>query len=208
MVNYKTIGILGGMGPEATAELYLRIIRIFQTRYGARDDADFPRIFICSVPLPDVVGSVDTGDEVRDCLITAAMQLESVGCDFIAVPCNTVSYFLQDIRSSLSIPVLSVPEEVAKIVKRDNFEKVGLLATAMTIKKDLYGSVLKEVEIIVPTKEKTDILTKVILNLMSGNKLEEDRRVINGMIKNLQEKGAERIILGCTELPLLIRTNR
>src|SRR3989338_835754 len=124
---YKVIGILGGMGPEATACLYLKIIKIFQERYGAKYDADFPKIFICNLPLPDVVETADTSNRVRDCLVKAVQELASVGVDFIAIPCNTVSYFQREVREAVSIPVLSLPEEVAKVVRSKRFKKVGLL---------------------------------------------------------------------------------
>lgn len=200
----KTIGILGGMGPEATAQLYLRIIRIFQTRFGARDDADFPSIFICNLPLPDVVGNIDTSTMVRDCLVLAAKKLKSVGCDFIAVPCNTISYFLQDIRSSVLIPVLSIPEEVALILSGRSLQKVGVLGTAMTIRTNLYEIALPELEMVVPNSEEVDTLTSIILNVLSGKKTKEDETVLLTLIESLKSRGAETIILGCTELPLLI----
>ncbi len=200
----KTIGILGGMGPEATAVLYLKIIKIFQERYGAKYDADFPKIFICNLPLPDVVEAVDTGKVVRDCLIQAVRELESVGVDFIAIPCNTVSYFQEEVRKAVSIPVLSLPEEVAKFVGIKEFQKVGLLGTEMTIKTNIYGTALRGIELIVPSVEKIRQMTPILMNILSGLKKEEDRCFGIDLINELKSQGAEAVILGCTELPLLI----
>ncbi len=203
-MSYKIIGILGGMGPEATATLYWRIIKIFQERYGAKYDADFPKMFICNLPLPDVVETIDIGNTVRDCLVQAVKELASVGVDFIAIPCNTVSYFQEEIRRAVSIPVLSVPEEVAKFVTRKGFKKIGLLGTEMTIRTNIYGTALQNVELVVPSLEKIKDVTPILMNILSGKKTEEDFCTGMKLINELQSVGAEAVILGCTELPLLI----
>src|SRR3989338_7117818 len=89
MTNSKIIGILGGMGPEATSELYRRIVNICQTRFGAKYDSDYPTIFICNLPLPDIVQSSISDENISRVVGDAVNKLISVGCDFIAVPCNT-----------------------------------------------------------------------------------------------------------------------
>ena len=83
----KSIGILGGMGPEATAELYLRIIRIFQVRYGAKYDSDFPEIIIINVPIPDVVEDVTQEQKVKEMLLESVRKLQTAGVDIIARVC-------------------------------------------------------------------------------------------------------------------------
>ncbi len=204
-MKLKTIGILGGMGPEATAQLYLRIIQIFQQRYGAKYDADFPKIFICNLPLPDVVEAADTKNQVRDCLIQAVGELAAVSVDFIAIPCNTVSYFIDEVRAAVSIPVLSLPEEVAKVVWQRGLQTVGLLATEMTVRTGIYSTALGKVNVIVPLENEVAALTRLIMNILSGKKLAADCALLRGMIEKLKSRGAQVVILGCTELPLLIR---
>ena len=201
----KTVGIPGGMGPEATAELYLKIIKIFQKRYGAKYDADFPKIFICNLPLPDVVETADTGNIVRDRLIEGVKELESLNVDFIAVPCNTVSFFIDEIRKAVSIPVLSLPEEVAKIVRERKLRKVGVIGTEMTLRMNLYGKALGKVSAIVPLSDKIMEITTIIMNILSGDKTDGDRTALLKIISDLKSEGAQEVILGCTELPLLIR---
>ncbi|HZX10852.1 MAG TPA: aspartate/glutamate racemase family protein, partial [Acidobacteriota bacterium] len=99
MTKYKKIGILGGMGPEATADFYLRIIRIFQKKYGAIYDSDFPEILIINLPIPDVVENPKEEDKVREMLINAVKKLEKSGADFIAIPCNTVTYYISEMKN-------------------------------------------------------------------------------------------------------------
>jgi aspartate racemase len=185
------IGILGGMGPEATAELYLRIIRIFQ-RNGAKYDKDFPEILILNLPLPDVVERPDKDSKIRDILVKSVKKLESNGADFVAIPCNSVSYFISDMRKAVSIPILSIPE----LVKGVN---LGVLGTEFTIKKRLYGNIIN------PTKKQQKQITKIVLNILSGKKTKEDKDILINIIEDLKSKGAEKVILGCTELPLIIK---
>src|SRR3989339_318028 len=99
MAEYRKIGILGGMGPEATADLYLEIIRIFQQELGAKYDDEFPQIFINSLPLPDVVEQNFSEAQVIYLLKEGVKKLEQAGADFIVIACNTVHVFLCQMRS-------------------------------------------------------------------------------------------------------------
>lgn len=184
----KAIGILGGMGPEATAELYLRIVRIFQQDYGAKYDADFPEMIIVNLPIPDVVDREEEG--VKEMLIDAVKRMQDACAKFIVIPCNTVSLFIADMKKEVRIPILNIVEETLKEVKG----RVGLIATEMTIRNKLYGEVITCDEVV----------TDIILNIMAGKKTGEDRDKLLRMIEKLKGLGAEKVILGCTELPLLL----
>lgn len=207
-IKPKKIGILGGMGPEATADLYKKIIQIFQEKYGAKYDEDFPEIFIYNLPLPDVVENPYQDKKIKEFLIRGVKKLESNGVDFIAIPCNTVNYYLPEMRNAVSIPVISILEETAKEVRTLNLSKVGLLATEMTINKNIYGSVLNDIKVVNPTKKQQKKITSIILNVLSGKKNKEDRLILKTIIEELKSNGAEKIILGCTELPLLIKKRK
>ncbi len=198
------MGILGGMGPEATAELYLRIVRIFQRKYGAKYDDDFPEIIIINLPIPDVVEGFTAEQEIKKMLLDGVKKLEGAGADFIAIPCNTVTYYLDEIQESVSIPLLSILEETAKEVKKQGFLKIGVLGTELTINKNIYGDTLCNEELIYPTLEEQRGTTRVIMNILSGEKKLEDKCFLLSVIKNLNVRGAEKVILGCTELPLLV----
>ncbi|MFH1589600.1 MAG: amino acid racemase [archaeon] len=195
--KYKTIGILGGMGPEATAELYSRIIKIFQKKYGAVYDNDFPEIIILNLPLPDIVKKVN--NNVEKTLIYGAKKLESSGVDFIAIPCNTVTPYIKILKENVSVPIINIVEETAKEVKNSNLKKIGLLATETTINDKIYSAYLPK--LITLDEKNQKITTKLIMNILSGDK--SGKKMILKLIKKLKEKGAEKVILGCTELPLI-----
>ncbi len=199
-----TIGILGGMGPEATADLYMRIVRIFQKEFHARYDKDYPPILVFSVPIPDLVEKVENEMLISSFLKDAAQTLELSGADFISIPCNTAHYFLGAIRSSVKIPVLSMIETTATELSGKQ-RKVGLLATETTIRMRIYQNEFERVgiELILPNKSHGKNLTQIILNTMAGSREKTDKVKLREIIENLKSRGAEAVILACTELPLI-----
>jgi len=203
----KTIGILGGMGPEATADLYLEIIRIFQKEYGAKYDADFPPFFIFSLPIPDVVESLEEENKLIFLLQSGVRKLEEAGAEFIIVACNTVYAYINQMQEVIGIPLISLPRVTLQRAKENKFEKVGVLASNTSIKKLLFQTSgrLMGVEVITPTDEEQKQVTKAIMNVLSGSKNDEDRNNLLCIIKKMKQNGAQAVILGCTELPLLIR---
>ena len=200
---YKTIGILGGMGPEATAATYLEIIRIFQQRYGAKYDADFPEIIIVSKPIPDVVERVENEEQTMILLNEGIAQLATAGADFVIIACNTVQRFLPELRKFAAIPILGIAEEVAKSLP---FKSVGLLATEATMNARIFDIEFeqKNVAIIKPTQKQQTMITEIIMNILNGKKTEGDKTTLLLIIDSLKLDGAEAVILGCTDLPLLI----
>jgi|TARA_Y100000310_G_C20646740_1_gene797080 aspartate racemase len=207
MSKYKTIGILGGMGPEATAGLYLRIIQLFQQKYGAIYDSDFPEIIIVNLPIPDVVENADEQNLVKEMLIQGVSKLEKAGADFVAIPCNTVTYYIKEMQSTVSIPIINLLQETANAVKKSGVKQVGLLGTETTIKSKIYDKVLDGLQILTLEKPEQTETTKIIMNILAGRKNPEDRKKLLGLIQKLRNNGAKKVILGCTELPLLIKAN-
>ena len=204
--RFKKIGIIGGMGPEATADLYLKIIKLFQEKFNAKYDADFPEIYIINLPLPDVVEEQDKQSDVKSkMLIEAAKKLKQMGAEVITIPCNTASFYENEIKKSVDIELLSILEATADEIKRQDLKKVGLIATEMTINTKIYENYLFGVELIVPNKEQQQRRTEIIMRILSGEKNENDKDYLYKLIKDLQNKGAEKIVLGCTDLPLLIK---
>ncbi|MBI4163012.1 MAG: amino acid racemase [Candidatus Aenigmarchaeota archaeon] len=195
---WKTIGILGGMGPESTAELYNRMIKLCQMDYGAKYDSDFPSIFILNLPLPDIVESVADTELVKASLKMGIEKLKQAGCDLIAVPCNTV-FFALDIDSK----ILNIIDETIYEVKRRKLKKVGLLSSITTSEKGLYEK-LEAAEIVQPSKNELKQVNKIILKILAGFKTEEDKAFLKMVCTKMSKAGAEAIILGCTELPLII----
>jgi aspartate racemase len=204
--KWKKIGILGGMGPEATAQLYFRIIKLFQRRYGAKYDADFPEIIILNLPIPDVVESPQ--QKVKCKLIYGLKKLASAKVDFIAIPCNTINCYMPDFRNEVSVPIINLLRETVSEVQRLKLKRIGLLATEMSIRKKIYDKILGGIKMITPNLKQQKAVTQIILRVMAGEKRNSDKKMLQEIILYLRRKGAEKIILGCTELPLLVKNNK
>jgi aspartate racemase len=202
----KTIGVIGGMGPESTADFYMEMIRFCQRNYNAKYDDDFPRIIIYSLPIPDVVESLKNPDEIMLRVKTAIRVLEQAGADFIAIPCNTMHCFIEDFRSFSKIPIISIAEETTKKLVTKNINKAGILGTELTLKKQIYKRITdaNRINLIEPTKEQQRDITRIIMNILSGNIAEADRQSLVEIIYDMKNKGAQTIILACTDLPLII----
>jgi len=204
----KSIGILGGMGPEATADLYMRIVKICQTKYGAKFDSDYPQIIINSIPLPDVV-EAEKIDNIYTYLADGVKTLEFAGVNFIVIACNTVQFLVSELRKVVKIPIIGIPEETLKIAKSYNINKVGLLATKNTTKMRAFDKEAEKfnISILTPSIEQQNKITNIIMNVLSGNKFEQDKLTLKQIIVDLISNGAEAIIIGCTDLPLIINNN-
>ena len=205
--TYNPVGILGGMGPEATADLYLRIVRILQAR-GAKYDFEFPQIIINSLPIPDLVESQKYQKEISKLLIDGVKQLENSGVTFIAVACNSVYSYFDEMQRAVSIPIINIMDETVKFARKQKYTKIGLLATKTTIKNRLFEESFNKcnINIINPTRNQQKTITKIILNILKGKKSVKDTLTLKSIIISLQNKGAEAVILGCTELPLILST--
>lgn len=203
----KIIGILGGMGPLATASFFADVISVCQTKYGAEQDTDYPKIFLYNTAL---YGFNETGfskpDLVREQLISDTKKLENWGADFIVIPCNTVHFFIGDMRSELKIPIISIVDSTIDKIKKTNFKKIGILSSLSSRELGLYEKKLVNngFEIIITTKEEQRLLDSVVLAVMSGNHGKMEKEILVDVINRMKKNGAEAIILGCTELPLVI----
>lgn len=204
----KTVGILGGMGPEATAKFYTDIINRCQSELGAKYNSDFPYILINSVPIPD--GKMWRGFD-QDLVISILQEncrlLEDAKADFIAVPCNSAHYFINKMRESVGIPVFSIIEETSKRIKKAKLECVSILATNFTVSKGLYEAHLskEKINLIRPSNDLQKRIDEIIISIESGNRSKANRDVLIEIIKDLGSRGAEGVILGCTEIPLIIK---
>jgi len=201
--RFKKIGILGGMGPEATAEFYFRLIRMFQKEFGAVYDDEFPEIIIYNLPLPDVVNEKDNDILVEKALLAGITKLKASGVDFITIPCNTVNLFINNLRRKSEMKIISIVEETAKEVKALEITKVGLVGTTNTINRGLYDSKLQSIEIIKPNISQKKELKRMIINVLKGEKNMCDKKGLARIVYSLTKRGAEKVILGCTELPLI-----
>lgn len=203
----KTVGIIGGLGPETTSEFYLDIVFSCQKR----SKVSRPGIIISSVPLPyqieeDLITKNVGSERYIRFLIKEAKRLEKAGADFIVMPCNSLHVFIKEIRDSVSVPVLSIVEETVKFIKENNFKKVGIVSTSATIQNKLYETAfLKEgIEYVTPDDYQQAKMGKIILNLVTGQQKNQDREELINIINDFEAKNVDCVALACTDLQLLI----
>lgn len=208
MLNHKkTIGVLGGMGPEASSTLYSKIIKYAQQAYGAVQDFDYPPVILYSLPLLgfDQTGIVDEAI-VKSQLIEGVKRLESANCDLIIIGCNTVHTYYDEMQASVRIPIFNIIEETKKRVVSAGYKKVGLFASESTNRLDLYQKRLGNagIEVLSPNAEQQEVLNRVIEHVMGGNQKMDDVILLKDIARDFLKQGAEAIVMGCTEIPLAI----
>lgn len=204
----KTVGIIGGLGPETTAKFYLEIISsCIKINKNER-----PPILIWNVPIPlkieeELIINNIGEEKYLPFLIKGAINLEKAGADFLVMPCNTMHIFIEEIRSAVRIPVLSIVDETIEVINKMKVSKVGVLSTLATIDKRLFKDKLNNINVkeIIPNKNDQAILDKTILNLVLNIKNSEDKNLVNRIIKKIIKKGITKIILACTDLQLVVR---
>jgi aspartate racemase len=203
--NNQTIGIIGGMGPQASAKLLETIIGLSAKEYGAKKDLDFPNIILNSVAVPDFISNKKNINEVLGVLTKVTARLEIFSPKCFGIACNTAHILLPSLQKITNIPFVSIIEEVAKTVKTNRIETVGLMATPVTIHSQLYQKALKKqgVKIIIPTLRERTTTDAVVRHVLAGKIKESDRKKLIEISESLRVRGAEGIILGCTELPLI-----
>ncbi|OGD94038.1 hypothetical protein A2697_03435 [Candidatus Curtissbacteria bacterium RIFCSPHIGHO2_01_FULL_41_44] len=203
----KTVGIIGGLGPETTSEFYLELIFSCQKL----NRVNRPPILIYSVPLPydieeDAIARGKGEERCVPFISEAAKKLEKAGADFLVMPCNSLHAFIEDIRSVVKIPVLSIVEETTKFLKKENISEVGIISTSITLNKKLYENsfMANGIKQITPDDFQQAKIGKMIHNLVSNRHDNKDREELIKVINDFETKGIDHVILACTDLQLLI----
>ncbi len=202
----KRIGILGGMSPESTAQYYEYITHTYTERFG---DYSYPEIIIYSVSFQPYVDwpKEDRWDLVAKGLSEAAQRLEAAGVDFIIIATNTMHLVIEQIQASVKIPMLSLLDAVSDAILARGMKTVGLLGTKFTMEKTFYQEALsrRDITVLVPDAGDREYVNKVIYSeLVAGQIRDPSRAGFVNVIKKLKARGAEGVILGCTEIPLLV----
>ena len=204
MTPFKTIGIIGGMGPAATALLFQKIIE----NTDAKSDGEHPRIVIDNNPaIPDRTQSILHGDQAPLApIVEAGNGLIAQGANVLLLPCITAHYFLPEIRRRLSVPVLSLPKATATYCRHRGLRTVAVLATTGTVCSDVFGKELRRhgIRVLYPTDAGQEQLMRLIYEQLKAGKPAE-RDVLLPHLQALSRQGAQAYILGCTELPLIYR---
>lgn len=198
MSNYKKIGIIGGMGPESTALLYQQIVRTFQSKFRAYNDQDFPEMLIHNLPIPNITLDVKHEDIVKKMLSKSVHFLETSGSDLIAFPCNSLNYFVDYLCTRTDIPIISIVEETSRVISKKNISEILLLSTPTTFEKGLYQRYLNNTRVVRPL-DYTRILNIIVQTLKGERPTKDFENIIEKDYSNY-----EQIVIGCTDLSLLI----
>ncbi len=198
----KTIGILGGMGPLATCDLFSKITQITD----ASCDQEHVRICIDSnTEIPDRTNAIIRhGKDPVPEMVKSAVLLQGLGADVLIMPCNTAHYFYDRILPFVDIPFLSMIDETAKVISDRGLRKIGLLATDGTLQTAVYEKAFKKrgISIVVPPPENQVHIMDLIYNGVKAGNKEIDTKPTKKTIEDLFRKGAQTLVLGCTELPV------
>jgi len=199
----KTIGVLGGMGPYASLDFYRMLIE----QSDGRTNDGFPHILLSNLPVPDYIEDRSREEEAVQMVEAEAQVLENAGADFLVITCNTMHLHLPRFQRAVSIPFLSMTELVVEQVARSGVKRVGILGSPTTLETRLYQDPLSDrgIETLIPNIEDQARITKAILSTVGGQSGEADVSNVLRAIDHLSVIGAEAVILGCTELPVLLR---
>jgi len=203
----KTAGIIGGMSWESTVPYYQHINQAVQKNLGGLHSAP---LVLFSVDFAEMARMQEEGDweGIGRALGNAAVSLERVGCDFVLLATNTMHQVADRIEEPLSVPFLHITDAAAARIHKKRLKKVGLLGTAFTMEQDFYRTRLLErhgIEALIPDEEDRRFIHRTIYSeLCCGRFLDSSRREFVRIIGDLSNRGAEGIVLGCTEIPLLV----
>jgi len=204
---YKKIGILGGLTPESTITYYMHIVHRYHELYG---NHGYPETIIYGVSFQQYEDwmNQEDWDSIEKALLKGLKSLKLAGADFAVIATNTMHILFEKLQAQIDMPLISIVDATAEAIKREGFKKVGLIGTQFSMTKPFYREGLAKhgIEVLTPDKEDRDYIVKVIFEELSIGKLtEESRKGYLKIIDKLVTQGAEGIVLGCTEIPLLIR---
>ena len=204
----KTLGVIGGLGPMATAYFMQLVIDMTD---ALTDQEHIPMIIYNCPQIPDRTGyllgkqKVNPGPQIIEC----GKKIETAGAELIAIPCITAHALFPEIEKELETPVLHIIRETAAYLKREGISRVGLEATDGTVQTGVFQKELERqgIEVLLPSKDKQEMVMHIIYNnVKAGRRVDMDR--FQQIETELQEKGAEVIVLGCTELSMVSRDEK
>ncbi len=200
----RTLGIIGGMGPMAGADLFQKIIQVTD----AQKDQEHLHVILESNPkTPDRIGAIlgETQSPVPE-MVRSALRLEAAGCEVIVLACHTAHYFYDQVLPFVHVPFLHMPREVTSYLADHGIQRVGLLATTATLEAGVYDKPFAEsgLTMIRPKKETVDEMMRLIFEgVKAGNPNVDTSRFVQDLRDLQKEEKIECFLLACTELPLL-----
>lgn len=204
----KTIGLIGGMSWESSLEYYRIINEEVKKQVG---DSHSSKSILYSVDFAEIEALQHQGEwnQLTTKMIGIAKTLEKAGADLLVICTNTMHKMAGDIQSNSNIPLVHIVDAVAEKIIENNMTRVGLLGTKFTMEQDFYVGKLREeynIEVVIPNDEDREIVHQIIYEeLILGIIKDDSRNKYIKVINKLKDSGAEGVILGCTEIPLLIK---
>ncbi len=199
----RKIGLVGGLGPESTIDYYRTLIKLHREKTGGR----IPEIVIYSLSLQDFP-PISQKDEVVQWLLGAIKALHQAGADFALVTANTPHIVFDELRALTPIPLLSIVEETCRVAREKRLSRVGLLGTKVTMSSDFYPRTFSahDITVVVPSKDEKDYIDDKLTSEIIHNKINDKTRqgLLDIIARMVDEDNIEGVILGCTELPLIL----
>lgn len=201
----KTLGIIGGMGPAATCDLMEKIISLT----AAEKDQDHIHVIAdVNTNIPDRTAAIlHGGDDPAPEMIRSAKRLEAAGAELLLLPCNTAHYFYDRVAAAVKIPLLHMPRLTAAALREAGVTKAAVLATDGTVRSGVYETALRAegIEPVYPDAEDEDVLMRLIYDGVKARRSALTAFPVPDVLARLRTRGAEKFVLGCTELPIAFR---
>jgi len=203
----KTIGLIGGMSWESSSEYYRIINKTVKERLGGLHSA---QCIMYSADFEEIENLQHQGkwEELTKLMISFALSLEGAGADCIVICTNTMHKMAEEVEDNISIPLLHIADATAERIVEKGLGRLGLLGTSCTMEEDFYKKRLQEkynIEVIIPSQSDREIIDRVIYDeLCLGTIKQSSKEKYKEVIERLISDGADGVILGCTEIPLLI----
>lgn len=198
--NNIKIGVLGGIGPEATSYFYKKLIEQIQSVLHPKRNTDFPKIIINSIPAPELIYSKKISDKELSAYKKGLEDLNKYNPDFIVMVCNTIHLFYGDLQKCSKSKILNMKEAILKRIEDSGCSNICILGTPSTINNNLYYVPGKKY--IDLTEKQSSLITKIIENYNLGKKINKQRQIFNKLLEDVKGK-CDLIVLSCTELALL-----
>jgi aspartate racemase len=205
--NQRVLGVLGGMGPLASAQFMVRLTLLTP---AARDQDHIPTVLWSDPRVPDrTIGSLAGGDDPQPWLLRGIKGLRRAGCGAIAIPCNTAHGWYDAMREAAGLPILHIVDAAAAELRRTGIGNgmIGVMGTQATLAMRLYQDRLGALgwDCIVPTQEQMERLVSPAIALVKANRMAEAYAPLVEAVWGLAARGATAVVLGCTEIPLGIQ---
>lgn len=208
MENRKILGVIGGMGPQATQSFYQDVIN---NTIASKDQEHIDMVIINHASMPDRTGAILSGSttDVFEKLLSDASKLETFGVDYIAMPCNTSHYFIDKLKLKVKTQFIDMIEETAEVLKDRNVKKVGIMATDGTISSNIYKTKMEKfgIETVYPSHDMQSKVMEIIYDQIKAGKV-PSKETFQAVSEELKLLGAEAIVLGCTELSYYSQINK